>query len=345
MLLRAEKRELILETTVKIGYNNKTGLLEAFFATDPVIFTDELTYMTNSKRNAIISGLVALFVLCSLYLQSAASLAVFGGGREKSAAAVRYLPVYSYLTPAETNDSFAIDAAHGGEGYIALTAKSEEEVRVKIIHDSGAERVYLVPRTGEVAYYPLSDGSGHYAIQIMKKVKDSTNAELYERAMEGACDAALFDEFQPFLRPSTYVWFTGYSNCVNAAAKLCTGESNDDRKIELVKSYVAGELDYDDTLAENGDQTYIRDPDEILARKTATCLDYAVVTAAMLRSQGIPAKVVYGNVEQGTTVFHAWNMVYTSSRGWFRVDVTYADHGIVDSFIADDSNYTDAGWY
>ena len=225
--------------------------------------------MTNSKRNAIISGLVALCVLCILYLDSTEPLAVFGGGsgRERSAAAVRYLPVYSYLQIPETNDSFAIDAAHGGEGYVAVTAKSEEEVRIKIISAAGAERVYLVPRTGEVAYYPLSDGSGHYAIQLMKKVKDSTNAELYERVMDGVCDAQLFDELQPFLRPSTYVWFTGYSDCVNAAAKLCTGESNDDRKIELIKNYVAGALDYDETLAENGDQTYIRDPDEILSRK------------------------------------------------------------------------------
>jgi len=192
--------------------------------------------MRRKKRNAVVSGLIALFVLCVLYFEGSISIDVPGGRgqREKSAAAVRYLPVYSYLAPAETNDSFAIDASHGGEGYIAVTAKSDEEVRVKIIPASGTERTYLVPPTGEIAYYPLSDGSGLYSIQLMKKVKDSTNTELYERVMEGSCDAALFDELQPFLRPSTYVWFTGYSNCVNAAAKLCTGESNDDRKIELI---------------------------------------------------------------------------------------------------------------
>ena len=331
---------------MEIGYNQKPGRKAAFTA-KKVFQTDELKHMRRKKRHAVVSGLIALFVLCVLYFEGSTSIDVLGGRgqREKSAAAVRYLPVYSYLAPAETNDSFAIDASHGGEGYIAVTAKSDEEVRVKIIPASGTERAYLVPPTGEIAYYPLSDGSGLYSIQLMKKVKDSTNTELYERVMEGSCDAALFDELQPFLRPSTYVWFTGYSNCVNAAAKLCTGESNDDRKIELIKNYVAGKLDYDERLAENGDQTYIRDPDEILSRKTATCLDYAVLTAAMLRSQGIPAKVVYGNVNQGTTIFHAWNMVYTSSRGWFRVDVTYADHGIVDTFISDDGNYADAGWY
>jgi transglutaminase-like putative cysteine protease len=42
---------------------------------------------------------------------------------------------------------------------------------------------------------------------------------------------------------------------------------------------------------------------------------------------------------------HAWNMVYSSSRGWFRLDLSSADNGIMDAYAADDANYTDLGWY
>lgn len=302
--------------------------------------------MGKSKLNAILCGLIALCVLCGLYLDAVSPGTVsFGGERTRAAAAMRCLPVYSNLIPADGYEIYDIDTTHGGEGFFAVTAKSTEAVKVRAAADDGTARIYNVPESGAVAYYPLCQGSGTYTIELLRRVGDEPDSEKYELVRRDVCEAALFDEFQPYLRPSTYVWFTGYSDCVSAAAKLCAGVSNDDRKIELITDYVAGALDYDKTLAKDGDQSYIRDPDLILARGTGTCLDYAVLTAAMLRSQGIPTKIVYGDVRQGESVFHAWNMVYTSSRGWFRVDVTFADHGIAESFIRDDGNYTDLGWY
>ncbi len=305
--------------------------------------------MMKRKDNisALIGGLVTLCVLFSLYFNTAGtdSTLSVGSKREKGAAAVRYLPVYSYLGTAERDESYLMDTAHGGEGYIAVTAKSAEQVRLRLVCPDGTEIVYNVPNTGLVAYYPLSCGNGTYSIQLLRKLESETSENLYERVLEGSCEAALFDEFQPFLRPSTYVWFTGYSSCVNAAAQLCSGVSNDDKKIELIKSYICETMTYDESLSEREDQGFIRDPDEILARGSGTCLDYAVLTAAMLRSQGIPTKVVYGLVGQVTDGTHAWNMVYSSARGWFRIDLSFADDGILESYIADDFNYTDEGWY
>ena len=297
------------------------------------------------NKSAVLSALVALCVLCSLYFGAGGTGGTLGSGREKGAAAVRYLPVYSYLGTSERDESYLMDTTHGGEGYVAVTAKSAEQVRAKLVCPDGTEIVYNVPNTGLVAYYPLSGGNGTYSIQLLRRIESDTSDNLYERVLEGTCEALLFDEFQPFLRPSTYVWFTGYSNCVNAAAKLCSGVSSDDKKIELIKNYVCETMVYDESLAEREDQGFIRDPDEILARGSGTCLDYAVLAAAMLRSQGIPTKVVYGDVGQASEGTHAWNMVYSSARGWFRIDLSFADDGILESYIADDGNYSDKGWY
>ena len=300
----------------------------------------------NQNGTAIVSGLIALVVLCTLCFGAVApDSAKIGSPQEKSAAAMRYLPVYTYLGTAETDESFLMDTAHGGEGYIAVTAKSLEPVKVRLIAPDGTERIYNVPGTGLVAYYPLSDGNGTYRIQILRRIEDSTSENMYEHVLQGSVEAILYDEFQPYLRPSTYVWFTGYSNCVSAAAELCAGISNDDRKIERIRNFVCEKLTYDETLSETEDQSFIRDPDVILDRGTGTCLDYSVLMAAMLRSQGIPTQVVYGSVNLIADNYHAWNMVYTSSRGWFRIDTTSQDNGIADSFIADDGNYTEVGRY
>ena len=40
----------------------------------------------------------------------------------------------------------------------------------------------------------------------------------------------------------------------------------------------------------------------------------------MLRSQGIPAKVITGYVSDGA-VYHAWNMIYLKESGWITVEI------------------------
>ena len=299
----------------------------------------------NQDIYALICGMIVLCVLLTLLLRAADTTVELSSRSEKGAAAVRFLPVYSYLGTSETDESFLMDTTHGGEGYFAVTAKSERQIKVKLVSPNGTESVYNVPNNGLVAYYPLSAGNGTYSIQILRKIEDDTHENLYERVLSGSCEALLFDEFQPFLRPSTYVWFTGYSSCVNSAARLCSGESSDDSKIELIKSFICETMNYDESLAAREDQGFIRDPDAILARGSGTCLDYAVLAAAMLRSQGIPAKVVYGHVNGMTDELHAWNMVYSSSRGWFRIDLAFADDGALEGYISDDANYEDTGWY
>ena len=302
--------------------------------------------MKKLNRAALPCALIVLCILCALYLGATAPIAFPSKAAQpdKAAAALRYMPVYSALQAAETDETFEIDTAHGGEGYIAVTAKSTRRIKLQVISERGSEIVYNVPNTGEVSYYPLSDGSGNYTLRLMRKITEDPKDTSYARVLQKSFTAELFDEFQPFLRPSTYVWFTGYSVCVNEAAALCAGLSDDDEKIERINSFVIERLYYDETLDEGEEQGFIRDPDAILAAGRGQCLDYAVLAAAMLRSQGIPAKVVYGPVT-GVEGIHAWNMVYSSSLGWFRLDPSSADSGITGSFIADDGMYRDEGWY
>ena len=76
----------------------------------------------------------------------------------------------------------------------------------------------------------------------------------------------------------------------------------------------------------------------------------------MLRSQGIPAKVIFGYVSPDD-LYHAWNMFYTDQTGWVtvnyevsgddwnRLDLTFAANGADSDFIGDGSNYSELYFY
>ena len=51
------------------------------------------------------------------------------------------------------------------------------------------------------------------------------------------------------------------------------------------------------------------DVDSVMAEKKGICFDYAALMASMLRSQGVPVKLVVGYTSQG--VYHAWINVWS----------------------------------
>ena len=83
------------------------------------------------------------------------------------------------------------------------------------------------------------------------------------------------------------------------------------------------------------------------------CFDYASLMAGLLRSQGIPTKLVVG---YSGTAYHAWISVYLDEAGWVDniiefdgsswslMDPTLAacnDSSSVKEYIGDGSNYTE----
>ena len=115
-------------------------------------------------------------------------------------------------------------------------------------------------------------------------------------------------------------------------------------------------MSYDKQKAATVESGYIPVPDQILAEGKGICFDYASLAASMLRSQGIPTKIIFGYVAPND-LYHAWNMFYTEESGWTsveftvnesdwsRVDMTFAANGADGEFIGDGSNYTDVYYY
>ena len=207
--------------------------------------------------------------------------------------------------------------------------------------------------TGEDQIYPFQLGNGEYTIKVMKNIADTKYSELYATSVY----VELEDEFDPFLRPSQYADYTAESDCVRKADELAADAADANEFITNVFNFVCKKIKYDKKKAETVQSGYIPDPDETMNSGKGICIDYASLAAAMLRSHGIPTKIIFGYVGESGDLYHAWNMYYTEESGWVavefevqegewnRLDLTFSANGSDSNFIGDGSNYMDVFQY
>lgn len=69
----------------------------------------------------------------------------------------------------------------------------------------------------------------------------------------------------------------------------------------------------------------LRDATEVLKSKEGVCRDYAILTGTLMRSAGIPTRLVAGLVNwDGTFYYHAWVEIWDGKQ-WFAIDSTTPD--------------------
>ena len=149
----------------------------------------------------------------------------------------------------------------------------------------------------------------------------------------------LRSETSPFLYPNKYVNFSQSSSAVKKAAEVCAGKSDEIEKLAAIFVWVTDNVAYDTQLAATVKSGYVPDPDSVLAKRSGICYDYASLMAAMVRSQGIPARLVVGYAADN--IYHAWNEVWTDETGWITPELLLSQKGynIVDAtFYAGSSN-------
>lgn len=254
-----------------------------------------------------------------------------------------------------TSSKAEIDASNLAEGYISVryTGSATGRIRVQVI--KGETYTYDINNTGTAEILPLTEGDGKYEI----KVYEQTSGNKYAVIMTQKLEFKARNELLPFLYPNQFVNYNSQSNCVTLAAKLSEGKTtNIDKLTSIYNFVVGGNFSYDNALAKNVESTYLPNPDDFIVKRSGICFDYASLMVAMLRSQGIPARLVigYANSASGAVVYHAWIDAYTVETGWLDsvikfdgenwtlIDPTYISGGqqgsTVLNFVADTSNYT-----
>jgi transglutaminase-like putative cysteine protease len=84
-------------------------------------------------------------------------------------------------------------------------------------------------------------------------------------------------------------------------------------QISAIYNFVIENITYDTELAKTVKNPYLPDIDKTLKTKKGICFDYAALMTAMLRSQGIPCKLVIGFAGD---VYHAWINAWSEETGW-----------------------------
>lgn len=226
-------------------------------------------------------------------------------------------PIASSLAPVASgvtvygNDKTKIDASNTADGYVMATFTGSAKGKLKVIvtGPSGVKYTYNLTSDGSYEVFPLSDGNGKYSVDIYENVSGNKYSTVFTQDIS----VKLKSEFAPFLLPNQYVNFSASSKTVAKANELTSGCSTDLAKITNIYNFVVSNISYDKQKAASVQSGYLPDVDSILASKKGICFDYAAVMTAMLRSQGIPCKLVVG---YAGTAYHAWINAYTKENGW-----------------------------
>lgn len=276
-----------------------------------------------------------------------------GGGQGRAAGGNGFtIPVPAASgTSVKKNSKAEIDVSNTGNGYVMIKylQKTSKKVKVIIKGPGGTSYTYNLSTNGDYEVFPLTDGDGSYSIGVYENISGNQ----YSTAHSTTTTVAIKDKFAPFLTPSQYVNYNKDSATVKKAAELVEGVGDTMEQISAIYNYAVTNFTYDKELAATVQSGYIPDVDTVLAAKKGICFDYAAVVTAMLRSQGIPTKLVVGYTG---SIYHAWintwseesgwvnSVIYFDGKSWKLMDPTFASSNnqsaAIMKYIGNGDNYT-----
>lgn len=297
-----------------------------------------------------------------LFLSAVLSLVLFCGGCSSGQTTgesgnVSYTPGQAtVLVPAADQkktagaDPLLLDLSHTDDGYfMGIVTEEDALVNIQVIGPDQMTYKYFLSTSDTYTAFPFTAGSGTYMILGYENIGGNQYAALFHYTL----DVELKNEFLPFLYPNQYVNFTEENDAVKLAAELSEDAGSDLDALSAVYEYVTTHITYDNDKAASVQDMYLPDIDDTLHTGKGICFDYAALTAAMLRSLSIPARLDIG---YSGNVRHAWITVYIESIGWVEravefngdewklMDPTFAsamsNSNEVRDYTGDGSNYT-----
>ena len=245
-----------------------------------------------------------------------------------------------------------VDISNISAGYVIVDYEGgNEKPKMQVTGPEGV--TYTFDLHGGPETIPLTQGPGSYQVGVYEHIGDGK----YAQACAVSVDAAITNEYSPYLYPNQFVNFNENSNVVTKGEELAYSADNDLDVVANVYNYMIDNVVYDKELAANVTSGYLPDPDNTLATGKGICFDYAACMASMLRSQQIPTRLEIGYAGDA---YHAWISTYIDEVGWVNgiVEFNGTEWELMDptlaasqgekalkSFIGDGSNYVKAYQY
>ena len=245
--------------------------------------------MFAGKRSKLVFGVLAvlMLVLCTLVFSLSEVLMPVASGKKVLKA-----------------DKLTVDASNANQGYIMVKAPKTKTKMKVTVETSGAKLQYDINGDGEYEVFPLQLGRTNYTISLWRQVE----GKKYGKIGQVKVAAKMEDELSCFLYPNQYVNYTKNSPCVKEATEICKDLETNLEKYEAIRAYILKYFSYDyiKSVTVAGSSGMLPDIEGTWKGKKGICQDLSAVTCAMLRSQGIPARLMIGQLGSGTP--HAWVM-------------------------------------
>lgn len=176
---------------------------------------------------------------------------------------------------------------------------------------------YYYSLNNNIESIPLQLGNGDYTIKVLENIQDTryrvvSKEEIsFKKSKDNRC----------FLSSSQPIYWDKSKRVSNLGEKIIKDEDTDIEKTTKIYNYIIKNIEYDDNKINYLKNNYVPDIDKVLESNKGICYDYAATFAGLLRSLGIPTKLVKG-YKDDLDSYHAWNEVFIDGK-WCIIDTTY----------------------
>lgn len=182
--------------------------------------------------------------------------------------------------------------------------------KLKVTIQKGSTKyTYSLRNDGKVDYYPLQLGSGSYKVSALQNISGNKYSVLKSETV----NTSVGSSNSVYLHPIQIINYSSGDEAIKKA-KYLGGFSK-------IYDYTIKNVKYDYAKAKTVKPGYYPVVADTFATNKGICYDYSAMDAAMLRSLGIPTKLVKGYAK-GVSGYHAWNEVFMNGQ-WYVIDTTY----------------------
>lgn len=204
-------------------------------------------------------------------------------------------------TKVQKDGKLLVDSSNSADGYIMVkTAQDKKRMKLRI-SIGGSALNYDINSNGDFEVYPLQFGRVNYTVTLYRNVEGKKYKEVGQVTVS---PKGMEDELRCFLYPNQYVNYTADTECVKVASDLCKDMTAQADIYKAVCNYVVSNFSYDFIKSVTVKPGMLPDIEECWSKKMGICQDLSALTCAMLRSQGVPARLMIGTLGSGTP--HAW---------------------------------------
>ena len=193
-----------------------------------------------------------------------------------------------------------VDYSHSDNGYVMVKAskgKKKYKLRVKM---GDTTLTYDLNTSGKYEVIPLQFGNGKYTFTLYKNV----SGKKYSEEGKVSITAKMPDELKAFLYPNQYVDYDAKTSAVVEANKICADMKDQKKIYKTICDYMKSHFAYDYIKSVSVKAGQLPQIEDAWKKHMGICQDLAAIMVAMLRSQGVPARLMIGTLNAST--YHAW---------------------------------------